>query len=95
MYTIIDINGAYSVYKLGIPAVYVAVLPKDEETLNQRLKGRGTESEEVIQGRLNTAKEELKRISETPFFNYRVINDNLESATEEMYNDLKKEYTFL
>ena len=43
LYVIIDINGAKNVNKANIPANYVAILPPDEETLEKRLKGRGTE----------------------------------------------------
>ena len=51
LYVIIDINGAKNVNKAKIPANYVAILPPSEETLEKRLKGRGTESEEVIKER--------------------------------------------
>ena len=51
----------------------MAILPPNEETLNERLKGRGTESEEVIQGRLETAKKELKEIEKSEFFNHKVF----------------------
>ncbi len=62
LYVIIDINGAKNVYKTKIPANFVAILPQNEETLKERLKGRRTESEEVIKGRLEIAKTELNEI---------------------------------
>ena len=89
LYVIIDINGAKNVNKAKIPANYVAILPPNEETLNERLKGRGTESEEVIKGRLDIAKEEIKKINETEFFNYKVINDDLDKAVLDMEEKLK------
>ncbi len=92
---IIDINGAYSVNKLGIPANYLTILPPNETVLEKRLKGRGTESQEVIQGRLETAKEELKKIENSTFFNFRIVNDNLEKAANELYDMLKMEYPCL
>ena len=42
LYVIIDINGAKNVNNAKIPANFVAILPPNEETLNERLKGRGT-----------------------------------------------------
>ena len=92
MYVIIDINGANSVYKLKIPAIYIAIIPPSEEELEKRLKGRGTENEEIIQGRLNIAKEELRKINEATFFNYKIINNNLDQCVAELEEKLKNVY---
>ena len=92
MYAIIDINGAKSVHNLKIPANFIGILPPSEEVLVKRLKGRGTESEEVIKGRLDIAKEEVKKINETEFFNYKVINDDLDKAVLDMEEKLKTLY---
>ena len=92
MYAIIDINGAKSVHNLKIPANFIGILPPSEEVLIKRLKGRGTESEEVIKGRLDIAKEEVKKINETEFFNYKVINDDLDKAVLDMEEKLKTLY---
>ena len=90
LYVIIDINGAKKVHDLNIPAIFVGILPPNEETLEKRLKGRGTESEEVIKGRLETAKTETREINKSSFFNCKVINDDLERAVGEMENKLKE-----
>ena len=95
MYVIIDINGANSVYKLKIPAIYIAIIPPSEEELEKRLKGRGTESEEVIKGRLETAKTETKEINNSSFFKIKVKNDNLEQAVLDMESKLKEFYPSL
>ena len=92
MYVIIDINGANAVYKLKIPATFVAIVPESESVLEERLKGRGTESEDVIQGRLNTAKEELRRINEEPFFNFKIVNNDLDKCVLELESKLKEVY---
>ena len=93
LYVIIDINGAKRVHDLGIPANFVAILPPSEETLEKRLKGRGTESEEVIKGRLETAKKETREIDSSSFFNCKVYNDNLDKAILDMEENLKKLYS--
>ena len=95
MYAIIDINGAKSVHKLKIPANFIGILPPSEEVLVKRLKGRGTESEEVIKGRLDIAKEEVKKINETEFFNFKIINDDLDKAVLDMEEKLKTLYSQL
>ena len=89
MYAIIDINGANSVFNLKIPANFVGILPPSEEILEKRLRGRGTEKDEVIKGRLNIAKAEVKRINESEFFNYKIINDDLDKAVLDMEEKLK------
>jgi guanylate kinase len=92
LYVIIDINGAKSVHDLNIPANFVAILPPSEEILERRLKGRGTETPEVIKGRLETAKNETRRINEADYFNIKVFNDNLDKAVLDMEEKLKKLY---
>ena len=92
LYVIIDINGAKNVNKAKIPANYVAILPPNEETLNERLKGRGTESEDVIKGRLETAKTELREIEKCEFFNHKVFNNDLDKAVLDMEQFLKVAY---
>ena len=92
LYVIIDINGAKRVNDLGIPANFVAILPPSEEILEKRLRGRGTESEEVIKGRLETAKNETREIGKSSFFNYKVYNDNLDKAVLDMEEKLKQLY---
>ena len=92
LYVIIDINGAKKVHELNIPANFVAILPPDEETLEKRLKGRGTESEEVIKGRLETSKTETREINNSKFFNYKVYNNKLEDAVNDMEKKLMDLY---
>ena len=95
VYVIIDINGAKSVHDLKIHANFIGILPPSEEILAERLKGRGTESKEVVKGRLDIAKKEIKRINECEFFNYKVINNNLDDAVNEMIEKLKILYPHL
>ena len=60
----IDVQGAAQL-SLSLPeARFVFILPPSMEELERRLRGRGTESEEVIQGRLARAKEEIKEAVE-------------------------------
>ena len=54
--------------------------------------GRGTEKKDVIEGRLTIAKEELKRINETSFFNYKIVNDDMEKAFTELESSIKTLY---
>jgi len=76
----IDVQGAAQVRSSGSDAAFVFVLPPSFEALEQRLRSRGTDSEEVIAGRLAVARSEM---SEADLFDHRIINDDLDAATEE------------
>ncbi len=66
-------------------AVYVRV--PNLEILEQRLRGRGTDSEEKIQQRLAKAEEEGKRESE---FDLTIVNDTLEQACADAEEAVRK-----
>ncbi|WP_270739128.1 MULTISPECIES: guanylate kinase [Clostridiaceae] len=72
----IDVNGALKVMKEN-DVVSIFIMPPSLEVLEQRLRGRGTETEEVVQQRLNEA---LTEISKAYEYDYIVVNDNLEDA---------------
>lgn len=76
----LDVNGA-ALVKQKIPeAVTVFIMPPSFEVLSARLQGRGTDLPEIIQKRLETALEEIKRANE---YEYIVVNDILEKATDD------------
>src|SRR5690606_21942061 len=58
-------------------AVSIFILPPDLDTLEQRLRRRATDSDEVIRRRLTTAIEEL---GHPRAYQHRVVNDDLEQA---------------
>ena len=76
----IDVQGAAQVRASGTDAAFVFVLPPSFEVLEQRLRSRGTDSEDVIAGRLAVARSEM---SQADLFDHRIINDVLDTATEE------------
>lgn len=62
-------------------SVVIFIAPPSEEELESRLRGRGTETTDVINLRLLNAKNELKKKNE---YDYCVINDELEKAYSEL-----------
>ena len=69
----------------GIDARYVFIKPPSFETLETRLRSRGSESEEDIQSRLTQARAELE-YADTPGVHDKVIvNDDVEMAFKELY----------
>jgi guanylate kinase len=67
--------------KFGDDAVTIFILPPSMEELENRLRGRGTETEEKITKRLEQAKAEIKRAGE---FEYIITNDDLDKAAGEV-----------
>jgi guanylate kinase len=72
--------------KFGDDAATIFILPPSMEELEQRLRGRGTETEEKIQLRLAQAKNEIKRAGE---FEYIITNDDLERAAGDILAIIK------
>lgn len=79
----IELQGALKVKEKYPEALLLFVIPPDAETLAARLRGRGTESEEVIRKRLARAAEESEGIEE---YDYIVVNDDLDQSVETMHH---------
>lgn len=77
----IEVQGAANVRKVMPEAITVFLTPPDFETLEQRLRSRGKETEEMILGRLARARVEYREISK---YDYIVINDDADEAAEEL-----------
>ena len=71
-----------------VNAVLIFILPPSLEELENRLRGRGTETEEAIQKRLNTVKSEMENAKH---FHYQVINDEVDRAVKEIENIIQNE----
>ncbi|MGE5469013.1 MAG: guanylate kinase [Ignavibacteria bacterium] len=77
----IDWQGAQQVRKLFPEAVGVFVMPPSIEELERRLRGRGQDSDDVIQRRVAAALGELEHVGE---FDFVIINNNLQEALEDL-----------
>lgn len=73
----VDLAGARNIKRLMPEAATVFLAPPSWETLVERLTGRGTETEDVIQRRLTTAREELDAQGE---FDTVVVNNDIDQA---------------
>ncbi len=78
---VIDVQGAVQVRATGIPLVTVFVLPPSFEVLEQRLRGRGKDSDAAIRRRLDTARLEVAAYEE---YDYVVVNDDLDACVMAM-----------
>jgi len=77
----IDWQGAEQVRKAFPDAVSIFVLPPNFATLEQRLRGRGTDSDEVIRKRIAAAHDEMRQVDQ---FAYVIINNDLQLALDEL-----------
>lgn len=83
----IDVKGALSIKKrYGKNAISIFIMPPDKETLEHRLRNRGTDSEETIRKRLQKSEYEMGFAEK---FDYVVINDNLQVAVNEVEEKIK------
>lgn len=77
----IDWQGAAQVRKIFPDAIGIFVMPPSFEALEERLRKRGTDSNEVIQRRVAAALEEMQQVDQ---FAYVIINNDLQLALEEL-----------
>lgn len=77
----VDVMGGINLKSLfGDDACSIFIMPPSVEELERRLRGRGTDSEEVIQKRINKAEFELSKADQ---FDFTVVNDVLDVAVNE------------
>lgn len=77
----IDVHGAMEVLKRFPDAVTLFIRPGTREELEQRLRGRGTESEPSVRRRLDIADRELALADR---YQYQIINDRFDQAVEDI-----------
>jgi guanylate kinase len=77
----IDIQGAMQIKKRYPDSVTIFILPPSLETLRSRLESRGTDTRQVIERRLETAKKEMEKKA---LYRHVIINDLLSSAVSEL-----------
>ena len=82
----IEVQGAAQVKALMPEALTVFLAPPSLEALEERLRGRGTETEEKIRSRLETARKELLL---APTYDFTVVNDDPDRAAAELADILR------
>lgn len=84
---VIEVQGARNIKNmLGDDVLLIFVLPPSLDALKERLINRGTDSIEVINERLAIAE---KEIEENTFYDYKIINDDLDKAVKSLENIIK------
>ncbi len=83
---VIEVEGADNMKKIYPECTTVFVVPPSESELENRLRSRGTETEQSIVKRMNRAKEELA-LADT--YNYTVVNDDINTCANKIYDIIK------
>ena len=84
----IEVKGARQFRERRRDACFIFLLPPEMPTLRDRLRDRGTDSEETIAKRLAIAEQELEAIE---FFDYAVVNDDLDTAVGSVLDVIEAE----
>ena len=85
----IEVEGALQV-KMKVPdCVMIFIVPPGKEALYQRLRKRGTESEDVIQQRIEKANREFKLAK---YYDYIVVNDEVSNAADRIMAIIRAEH---
>jgi guanylate kinase len=85
----IEILGARQVKKKMPGAVLIFIAPPSLIELERRLRGRGTDTEEAILGRLTRARQEYQ---EADFYDYLIVNDDVEKAAKQLSAIIEAEH---
>jgi guanylate kinase len=84
----IEVQGARQVRERRPDARFIFLLPPSFETLRARLTGRGTDTPEQVERRLELARRELEAVGD---FDYAVVNDDLEACVRDVLAILEAE----
>lgn len=85
----IEVQGALQVKSKVPDGVFIFLTPPDLDELEDRLVGRGTDSQEVIAQRIERAKEEIALMRE---YDYAVVNDEVPLAAERVKRIIETEH---
>lgn len=84
----IDIQGALKLLNTYPEGVFVFLLPKSESALESQLRKRGTDDEESIKTRLDSANREMMMADK---FDYRVVNDKITDTVKKVQSIMTAE----
>lgn len=84
----IEVQGALQVRSHYPEAVFIFVIPPSTDELEARLRGRGTETDDVIAKRLERSKAEFKYIDK---YNYVLVNDTIDAAVARLNSIIEAE----
>lgn len=90
----VDIQGVPTIKKHYPDAICIFISAPSFEALEKRIRGRGKDSEETIQKRMKTAKEEMRDASTNPLYDHVVVNEEgrLDETAEKVTGIIKESF---
>lgn len=90
VFTQIEVNGKHNLDKTGVANISIFLLPEDEEILKRRIEKRGGITKEIIEERMQIAKEEIIKSED---YDLRIVNvdGKFEETVEKIAEFLSKE----
>ena len=85
----IEIQGALKVKEQFPDTLLLFMVPPSAEVLEARLRGRGTETDDVVRKRLHRAVEEAEYIQK---YDYLIVNDDLETCVRETHEIIQSQH---
>lgn len=85
----IEVQGARQVRKKMPEAILIFIAPPSLVELERRLRGRGTDTERAIEGRLIRARQEYQ---EADFYDYLIVNDDVDNAAAKLNAIIEAEH---
>lgn len=79
VFLVIDVKGSLELIQKGVSAIFLFILPPSDRELEERIRGRKTETEEMIHKRLERARFEMEKKS---FYDYILVNDDFDQACD-------------
>uniref|UniRef100_A0A8C7FGB4 guanylate kinase n=1 Tax=Oncorhynchus kisutch TaxID=8019 RepID=A0A8C7FGB4_ONCKI len=86
----VDIAGVRHIKETNLDPIYISIQPPSIEVLEERLRGRATETEEKIQSRLEEARTDMEECNEPGLFDIVIVNSDLDEAYEKLQSVLKE-----
>jgi guanylate kinase len=86
----VDKQGVKNIRKTDLNALFIYISPPSYEILEQRLRGRQTDSDAAIEKRLKEAKESMEFSKEPGMYDHIILNDKLEVAYQTLKDILHK-----
>ncbi|OXM85862.1 guanylate kinase [Paenibacillus rigui] len=85
----IEVQGALKVKQKFAEGVFIFLLPPSMDELENRIVGRGTESEESIRSRMSVAMDEIRLMEH---YDYAIVNDRVENACSRIKSIIEAEH---
>ena len=73
----VDVQGAKALRAAGLDALFIFIAPPSIETLEERLRGRGSESEQTLRRRMSAVQDALRIAEEGGLFDVTIVNEDI------------------